>query len=206
MTSRIATTRLNQRRGVVALEFAIVSIPLIVFMLGLFEVSYDLYVQSALDSGLQKAVRQIATGNAQNVVSANSFVSNYLCPDVYGLLECGNKMLVSINAVTLGTNSAGKANDFYAYTTGKLPLAGNTLILPASYSQFCNATASQALVITAIYAGPTFLGGLLTGLYSVYYNGMRVHATMATRGVITEQFPVSAPGNGTVPAGSCAAS
>jgi Flp pilus assembly protein TadG len=175
----------------VALEFAIVSIAFLSFMLGIFEVSYDLFTQAALNAGLLVAIREVETGNTQNTVSANTFITNYLCPAMGGLLQCNSSLLVNIQKVQLSAT-----NDFYAYTTGMVPVAGNTLVVPTSYGKFCNAGANEALLVSVIYIGPTFLGGLLPGIFSLHYGSSVVHATLATKGIITENFssqPASCP-------------
>ena len=184
------------RRSAVALEFAILAIPLFMFMLFILELSYDLYTQEALDAGVHEAARQIQTGNAQNAQNANDFIAKYLCPDMRGLLECGSHVYIKVTKLAF-TGS----QDFYTYTDGKVPTVGNTLSLTGYQSgDFCNSGPSQLLLVSAIYIGPSLVGGLLPNLFSVTYNGAAVHATLSTTGMVTEGYPpvgtsgVAAPG------------
>ncbi len=210
--------RRNPRGGAVALEFAILAIPFFMWILYIFELSYDLFTQEALDYALQGAVRQIQTGQAQNT-NGSAFVQTDFCGATKGLLECNN-IWVSVQAVptypaqdaTTGnaTNSAGML-DYSSPTlaTGALPVNGDTLNLGNYVSgaslasatppaAFCNASGGQAILISAIYIGPSFISGLLPGVLSVMLpGGGTVHATLATAGFVTEPFqPAGQTANG----------
>ncbi len=175
----------RDRRSTVALEFAILAVPLFVFMLFILELSYDLFTQEALDAGVHQAARQIQTGNAQNAQNANDFITKYLCPDLHGLLECGSRVYIKVTK--LGFTGS---QDFWTYTDGKIPTVGNTLNLVGYQSgDFCNSGPSQLLLVSAIYIGPSLVGGLLPRLFSVTYNGSPVHATLSTTGMVTEGYP-----------------
>ena len=191
--------RHRDRRGVVALEFAIISVPFFLWMLMIFEMSFDMFTQSALDDALHQAVRAIQTGNAQYLTNGQAFITNYLCPAANGRLICRN-MYVNVQAATFLSGQ-----DYYNITSGALPVSGNTLVLTnyQGSTSFCNAQPQQFLMVSAIYVGPTFLGTFLPGMFSVQYNGQRVHATLATTGIATEPYTSSAyTGTGT-PASSC---
>ena len=200
---RRAAGWLAASRGEVALEFAILSLPMFTFILLIFEVSYDLYTQEALDAGLHQAVRAIQTGRAQNVLNGNDFVSRYMCPSMDGLLECGTHVYVKVQKLSFSANQ-----DFYTVpngATGKVPLSGGTVDLTGYGStNFCNSAPGQVTLVSAIYLGPTFLGGLLPGLLSVRApSGSLVHATLSTTGLVTEDYTPTAANAGTVPAPSC---
>jgi Flp pilus assembly protein TadG len=189
---------------VVSLEFGIIAVPFFMWLLFSFELSYDLYTQSALDDALHAAVRMIQTGNAQYVADGKTFVNGYLCPAAGGRLEC-SRMYVQVQPANFGTNQ-----DYYNLTTGALPVSGNTLVLTnyasaatSGSGSFCNASPQQFLLVSAIYVGPTFLGALLPGVLSEIYGGQRVHATLATTGIVTEPYSVSAYTGTTTPAASC---
>ena len=106
----------RRSRGVAAVEFALVAIPFISLILFVFELSYDLFQQEALDSGLHLAVRQVQTGNAQNATSGTDFITRFLCPNIGGLLTCSN-LYVKVQKLSPATGQ-----DFYDFTTGTLPL------------------------------------------------------------------------------------
>jgi hypothetical protein len=185
---------------VVALEFALLSIPFFLFVLFVMELSYDLYTQSALDAGLRQAATQLARGNSQNVKDGPTFISQYVCPDLRGLLECSTHLYVNIIKFP-----ASGATDYYNITTGVLPMAGNTLNLAAytGSNSFCNVAPDQFILISVIYLGPTFIGYMLPNILSEQYAGTTVHATLSTMGMATERFNAVGVSNGTVVAAPC---
>ncbi len=196
---RLVCPRHLNRRGVAALEFAIVSVPFFLFLLFVVEISYDLFTQEALDEGLHAAMRSIQTGNAQNVTSASAFITQYMCPSMRGLLECGARLFINVQKL-----SFSGSQDYYNATTGIIPVVGNTLNLGAyGNAGFCNSGPSEFLLISAIYVGPSLIGGLLPNLLSVSYGGAPVHATLSSTGAVTEAYAAVGAPNGTTPAPAC---
>ena len=182
------------------------TIPFFVLVLGTLEISYALYTQAALDNALYLAVRALQTGNAQNVVNSSSFISQYLCPNMFGLLECNNNVFINVQkfvATQIGSSSA--TTDYWNITTGTIPVSGHTLNLSTyqGTGNFCNVAPDQFILVSAIYVGPTFVGGLLPNIFSVTYNGMSVHATLSTFGIATERFPPTGAPSGTTVAPAC---
>ena len=181
-------------------------VPFFILVLGTLEISYDLYTQAALDSALYLAVRSLETGNAQNVVNSSSFISTYLCPNAFGLLECNSNMFINVQkfvATQIGSTSA--TTDYWNITTGAIPVVGHTLNLAAyqGTANFCNVAPDQFILVSVIYVGPTFVGGLLPNVFSVTYNGSAVHATLSTLGIATERFPPTGAPSGVTVAPSC---
>lgn len=188
------------RRGVAAMEFAIITIPFLAFVFFVIEVGYDLFTQEALDAGLNQAVKQLSRGNAQNVRDATSFVSSYLCPDLRGLLQCDTHIYIKIQKFP-----ATGATDYFDITTGKVPISGNALDL-SSYQatgSFCNVAPDQFVLISVLYVGPTFLGYLFPNIFSANLNGVQVHATQSTSGLATERFSPIGVKQGVTVATSC---
>ncbi len=208
----------NARSGAVALEFAILAIPFFMWILYIFELSYDLFTQEALDFALQGAVRQIQTGNAQNT-NGNAFVNTDFCGATKGLLECNNiwirvQVLPTYPAQDASTGNSTAASGMIDYSsppfaTGALPggngalsldgyVSGGQISSAAPSTAFCNATGGQAILISAIYIGPSFISGLLPGVLSVNLTGVgTVHATLSTAGFVTEPFQPSGTNGGT---------
>jgi hypothetical protein len=189
------------------LEFAILAIPFFTWLLFIFELSYDLFVQEALDYAVHGAVRQIQTGNAtstNNVTNAAQFFSTYLCNATRGLLECPHIWL-RVAAVQTGSGGTGVPDFAPPTTTGGPPVHGGTLDL-SQYTNsadahtgggqnvrqpYCTASPSQAILVSAVYLGPSFVGSLLPGVMSVTYNRTFVHPTFSSAGFVTEAFPAT---------------
>jgi hypothetical protein len=184
---RSALSGWTDRRGVVAIEFAFVAVPFFIVLFFIFEISIDLFEQELLDAGLHMAARQVQTGNAQNVTNGTTFINTYLCPDVGNLLTCTN-LYVNVDHITPKANQ-----DYYNFTTGKLPESGGALDL-SSYgsANFCNAGPSEFLLISAIYVSPSLIGGFLPNILSIKYNGHTVHATLSQVAGFSEGFPTTA--------------
>jgi Flp pilus assembly protein TadG len=193
----------------VALEFAIIALPFFTWLLFIFELSYDLFTQEALDYALNAAVRQIQVGNAnaENLSTGQTFIRNALCPAAKGLLECKNMWLrvTAVPNITDSTNVSAVATVTGGYlppttTTGAVPVnangfnttgyinVGSTGIVSQTSPPYCLAQSSQAILVSVIYLGPTFVGGLLPGLVSVNSPIGIVHPTLSTAGFVTEPF------------------
>jgi Flp pilus assembly protein TadG len=182
----------RDRQGVAILEFALLSIPFFLLVLGLCEVSFDLFLQEATDLALQAGARQMEIGAGTAATSETNFVQTYVCNTTAGrMLICGN-FHIKVQLLT-GTEDFSSP----AVSTGTLPLNGKNLDLSAydggstGASVFCTAPPGTLIMISAIYIGPTFLSGLLPGLFNEYYKGNPVHAVLSQVGVASEQFPPS---------------
>jgi len=180
------TQKLGQR-GVAAVEFALVAAPFFLVLFFVVELALALFHQEALDSALHLAVRQLQTGNAQNVANGTAFITNYLCPAAGGLLDC-DSLFIKVQKVTFASGQ-----DFYNATTGSAPQNGRVLDLSSFGSaNFCNASPSEFLLVTAVYLSPTVIGGLLPNVFSAEYNGGTVHATMSQVATYSEAYTPTA--------------
>jgi pilus assembly protein Flp/PilA len=182
----------HDRRGVAALEFAIVAIPFFLLVLGVCEISFDLFLQEATDLALQEGARQMEVGQGTGATDEQNFVKNYVCPTTAGKMLVCNNFHIKVQLLTAGQDFSSAS-----VSTGTLPMSGNTLNL-SSYdgtngvSVFCTAPPGSLILISAVYTGPSFLGSMLPGVFSEHYNGANVHAVLSQVGVASEQFPFSA--------------
>lgn len=167
-------------KGTVAIEFAILILPFCLMMLLIFTLGLHFFYQELLDSGLNTAVRQIQTGNAQNIPNGNTFVSSYLYPAAGKMLTCAN-IHINVQQITFSGTQ-----DFYNYTTGTLPGSNGALNL-AGFA-FSNPGPSEFILVTAVYLAPSFMGGFLPNVFSVTYNGSQADAIMSQVATYTESF------------------
>ncbi len=181
----------KDRRGAVALEFAILSIPYFMMVLGVCEVGYDLFLQEATDLALQEGARQMEVGAAQASSSESNFVQNYVCNTTAGRMLICNNFHVKVYVL-----SSTETFDSATVSTGALPMSGHSLDL-SSYdgangkTAFCNAPGGSLIMVSAIYVGPTFLSGLLPYYFNELYNGAPVHAVLSQVGIASESFSAS---------------
>ena len=174
--------RRNSRRGTVAVEFALVTLPFVMLLLFLLEIGYDLFAQEALDYAVHAAARQVEVGNAQSVTTAAAFQQQYLCPAIPALIPC-SQVFVNVQVIT---------SDFYASGSEAVPVA-NGKLSPGGWG-FCPGKPDQLMLVQALYAGPTLLGLLFPSLTTAYGGGY-VHVTISSAAFMNENFaaPASAP-------------
>jgi Flp pilus assembly protein TadG len=184
----------RDRKGAVALELALLAIPYFMMVLGLCEISFDLFLQAATDLALQAGARQMEIGAtvstpAKGVTYEQEFVNSYICNTTAGRLLICDNIHVKVEVLPAGEDFSSPD-----VSTGSLPVgAGDTLDLSAydgtnGVSVFCTAPPGQLILISAIYVGPTFLSGLLPKLFNEYLNGVPVHAVLSQVGVVSEDF------------------
>jgi len=183
--------RSRDRRGVAALEFAILNIPFFMLVLGVCELSFDLFLQEATDLALQTGAREMEIGQGSGATGESNFVQNYVCGSPAGRMLICKNFHIKVQDLTSSQDYSSPS-----VSTGSLPMNGKNLDL-SSYegtngvSVFCTAPPGTLIMISAIYVGPSFLSAMLPGLFSEYYNGTNVHAVLSQVGVASEQFPVS---------------
>ena len=125
-------------RGVYAVELGILALPFFGLIFAIFEVSYVSFNSEQLQAAVDKAARQILTGQAQinNYTTRSSFVTNLLCPSTGRVLpsswDC-SKLFVDIRTASSFT-ATDMTNTFY---TGTL--------------QYCLGNPSTIVVLRVVY-------------------------------------------------------
>ena len=89
----------HARRGATAVEFALVGLPFVMFVIGILSFGYMFFLQFALDFSLQQAVRQIQIGNVAGSTSSATFVTSVMCPIFSQFASCDG-LQVSVQPVT----------------------------------------------------------------------------------------------------------
>ena len=128
-------TRLTRgRRGAAALEFALVCLPFVALLVVSLSVAFDLYVQFALDYGLQHAVRQVQLGRVPATTTVADFTGNVFCPVFVVFAPCSG-IIVSIQPVA----------DYYS---------APEVIAPVPPTAFCVGQPGQLMYARAVYQAP----------------------------------------------------
>ena len=170
---------MTSRKGATAMEFAILSIPFFLFLLFLFELGLDFYVQLALDYAVQEGARRLQTGAGNTAASVQIFKTDCLCPPVASFLNC-NQITLNVYPLT--------AADYYVNAqagAGLVPVSGGAL--NTSSWVFSSSTAATPMFIQAIYPSVSVVGLLLPSM-SVVSGSSRVHVTTSSVGFINEPF------------------
>jgi Flp pilus assembly protein TadG len=176
----MCTALRRTRRSAVALELAIVSIPFFIMILGTMEVSYDLYVESALNAAVTATARKIADGSISlsdaSQGGSGNFVPNYLCPNIAGMLDCS---LIQVNVQVFG------GAEFYTYGNVVSPIAANGTFSNSSWN-VCTGGPGSTMLFQAVYLGPSFVGKLVPGFTTVYNNSW-IHVAYTADAFVNSQ-------------------
>jgi Flp pilus assembly protein TadG len=170
----------RDRRASTAVEFALVGMPLVLFLVFLLELGYDFFAQIALDYGVQSAARQIQIGNAQGSSTAAVFQANFLCPALAGLLPCSS---VTVNIIPIAT-------DYFTDVPVRLPTNGAGQLDPSVFA-YCPGTPNQLMFVQAIYTSPSLVSAIIPGMATATGAGL-ARVTQSSTAFINENFPVTA--------------
>ncbi len=174
---RVARWLRRGGKAATAVEFAFVAIPYFTLMLGIMEVSFDLYIQAALDNLAAATARNVQVGGVTGVANETSitFVTKNVCPYAGGALNCA---LITAAVVPVPTSGNYFTNPVQLQVSQTQANNGTGI---------CTGTAEQMMVLRLWYDGPTLVGFLLPSFTKVW-NGTTVHETVATAGFVNEYF------------------
>jgi Flp pilus assembly protein TadG len=173
-------TRAEQ--GVAALEFSIISVPLIALVLGTFQTAVVIFAAQALESATETAARQIMTGQAQGSKLTVSQFRDLICPPTSGPTKPGNALPALINCSKLIID-VRVASNFSSTDTSK-----NVFTTP-SQAQFTPGGPGTINVVRVLYQLPSYLSilGGSTNIFGVS-GGPMTNVIMATAVFQTEPY------------------
>lgn len=168
----------RDRRGGAALEFAVVSLPMLTMLVFLAELGYDFFAQVCLDYGVQSAARQLQVGTAQDANTAAAFQTKYLCPAVSGLLPCSS---ITVNILPITKDYYADVSADYRDTSGKFDTSGY---------RYCPGKPRELMLVQAIYTSPSLIAALVPAMATASAGGF-VHVTISSTAFINENFPIT---------------
>lgn len=134
------------RRGTVAVEFALVGFFVIELVLETLQSGLFLYQQAEVERAAAYAARQVMVGNASaSGMTAGQFATSVVCNALPGSMPCAN---VVVDARTVSRD--GATNGFYAYA--RADMAGPAA-MPIS-STFCTGSPGSVVYLRVAYAAP----------------------------------------------------
>lgn len=146
-----------RRRGVAAVEFALVATPFLMLLFGLFEIMMIFFVQTTLESAVAEESRKIKTGQASSGagITAAAFKAG-ICTRMGGLVDCTNRLFVMVENQP---------------TTGALPspLANPSILGSPPYQQ--NTAAGSIVVVRGFYMWPLMTPGISSALKNTSATG-----------------------------------
>ncbi len=168
--------------GGAAVEFAIISVPLIGLLLAIFQTAVVLFAAQALETATENAARQIMTGQAQSSNLSVSQFRNLICPTSTNGTTPGNALPALIDCSKLIID-VRVASNFSSADTSK-----NVFSNP-SQAQFSPGGPSTINVVRVLYQLPNYIGVLGGGsnIFGVT-GGTTTNVIMATAVFQTEPY------------------
>jgi len=124
----IAGRQPPDRRGVSAIEFALVAAPLAALILAILQTALIFFAQQALQSGAEETARQLVTGTAQSSGMTQATFHAAACKNLPPFMNCGNMMVdvqstgsfatINTSPPTLTYDSNGNLTNNWAFTPG----------------------------------------------------------------------------------------
>ncbi len=170
----------SDKRGAAAVEFAMVSLLLVLVLLFIFFVGLIVYLNQALDFATNKAARQVMIGYVQtNGISQGDFRTTILCPYLPAAVSCSD-VIVNVYATT---ESNGYSTFIQTGNAGLvIPALSNA---SASYSPGGTGSYEYLQVIYPI----TFLPSALLKFFgNATYNGSSAYLLVSTAAFRNEQY------------------
>jgi Flp pilus assembly protein TadG len=127
--------------GAAAVEFAIVITPLLLVLLGCFQLAIIFFYDQALQSAAETSARLLMTGAAQNAGYTQSQFNSAVCANAGSAFNCGNLMVdvqsatsfssLTTTPITLTYNGSGAVSNNFNYNPGG---PGNPVIVRVMYN------------------------------------------------------------------------
>ena len=86
----------SDKRGLAAVEFAMIAIPFFLLIFGLLEVCVIFIMSSVLEHGASEAARAIRTGQLQQAGFDQAQFKNDICSELFGMLSCDSKLQLDV--------------------------------------------------------------------------------------------------------------
>jgi Flp pilus assembly protein TadG len=130
----------RETRGATAVEFAMLVVPLMAFILGSLQLMVIFFAGQALQSAATAAGRQLMVGSAQKAGLTQAQFHSAVCADAPSLFQCGAIMVdvqsaasyssVSTTAPTVTYDAKGAVTNTWSYSPGS---PGDVVILRVMY-------------------------------------------------------------------------
>jgi Flp pilus assembly protein TadG len=163
---------LDDRRGAVAMEFAIVSIPFFLLLFAILEMALMFFVGQVLDTATVSASRLIRTGEAKAQSLSQQLFKDKVCAGMINLVDCDARLYVDVQSYS----------SFGAYApTSPLDKDGNI-----TSTKYTNGNKSEIIVVRTFYAWPILFDLLARSTTKLASGDQLLGAVVAFQ---TEPFP-----------------
>ena len=138
----------SDRRAATALEFALVCVPLLVFILAVVQMGLHFYWQQTLDYAVQQAGRQVQIGRIGSSYTSTAFANQVLCPAFSASAGCSD-LFVDLHPVS----------DYQRLTASGVQDAPDSTSTTGLV--FCTGQPGQQMYAHVVFMAPSFIGSLL---------------------------------------------
>jgi Flp pilus assembly protein TadG len=156
---KILSKRANKRgeSGSAAVEFAMIALPFLMLLFGLFEIMMIFFIQTTLESAVTEESRKIKTGqqSAGTGITAAQFKAG-ICTRMAGMVACNTRLFVTVQNQP---------------TTGNLTSPQTDATLFSSPPYVANTAAGSIVVVRAFYMWPLMTPGISTALKNTTVTG-----------------------------------
>ena len=158
----------SDSRAATAIEFALICLPFVIFLMAVMGVGFQFYLQQALDYAVLGAARQVQLGHIPAGYTAADFASKVFCP-IFGIFEDCTNLSVDVHPV----------KDYQQLTNpGVLDAPDST---GTSGFQFCSGQPGQLMYVHVVFLAPSIMGTLL--------NDTDVASAMVANAAFTNENP-----------------
>ena len=98
--ARLGTRYSDDRRGVTAIEFAIVGIPFLMIVLGIVEMGLAFFVNRLIDNAVLESARVVRTGQAQKASFSADDFKDEICSNLPDFLCNKDKFIIDVTTYT----------------------------------------------------------------------------------------------------------
>jgi Flp pilus assembly protein TadG len=90
----------DDRRGLAAVEFALIAAPFFFLIFGLLEVCLIFIMSTVMEHAVSEAARPLRTGEAQQAGITDVQFRQSFCNEVFGILECDARLSIDVRTVS----------------------------------------------------------------------------------------------------------
>lgn len=160
----------SDKRGVAAVEFAMIAIPFFLLIFSLLEVCVIFIMSSVLEHGASEVAREIRTGQLQQAGITDSQFKTRVCAELFGLMSCDSKLVIDVQTFA---NFASSGNpDPFDPVTGEL--ATGTF-------DYSLGTQNEIVVVRVFYEWDLLIPVMSAPLSNMTNNRRLLQATVAFR-------------------------
>ena len=174
----------DDKRGLAAVEFAMIAMPFFFLIFGLLEVCAIFIMTTVIEHGLNEASRSIRTGQAQEAGFGAVAFKNAVCAELFDLLDCDTNLTLDVKTFS----------DFES-TGNPSPITPGGDFSPSGF-EFNPGSANEIVVVRAFYQWDLFTPVMSAPLANLKDGKRLLQSTIAFR---NEPFGASGGSGGTEP-------